>query len=1086
MKLHITGCLLLIMLLSMLSEPVSAQNTSLRGPKDATDQYSGVVFGPIDSNDTLWRVANRYRQNPNFTIYQVMVAIYELNPEAFEQENINLMVNDATLKLPSERYIARIDAQKARQKALADNAAWARMSNQPGDSLQNLKPPVPLVNQQDLTQTKTEIEDQLSQIDEAQARQFEALRNQFAQSIENVQLLLDDNRKLYDRIEQINEDLNALRGRVDVEVEAKVDEQLALQKELRELLLSDRAEKAAAAENSLINTLTSPMALIVGSGLLSLSLIAGLVVWLMRRKSAPDEALTMPKETLSSEPEEGIADLSTAIEADLATDESLTDDDLFNDDDLLDDVLSTELEDSLNNDDSFADLNDDMLVPEEKGDAQFDEGDSALGQDDLDSLFEDEVVNEVEEESGDAIDLAADEDLLEGFEKEQDTADLVDFGENEEEVVEDSASDEELAALLEDPAQVYSSNDEAQASPADVEPESPVDEMSTDADIDALLAAEQETSADSGSNDSSVEDDEQPEISIDDLLEENQLTEQQKEDLSLDDGPVGEKMLDRLDEEIADQAQTLDRLTDSITGEIDQIEMMGDLAAEFDLDETDEADNGEESVAETESKLQSIDAITEDFDEIDIDDIENSEAFDDPLSDELLAELEAELPEELSNDPVVAEPSIETDVDEDALESEIADELTDDLLAELEASAELDDALMGSEVSENDSTSEELTDATSVQEDLTQELLAELEQSDNVDTPLAQGSNEHIEKDELALENDADVNDELDALANEEAQDITQASQPEETDEELTQNLLDELNQLDQQPEVDEATHQASHSTDSEVESSIEDALDQALADFDKQLIDDIPSLSDGETNSEVVADVDDDILEQALEDFEQELDSFELEQEQDGVISNKVAATPVEAQEELENVPGLDDWLNADKAGDEAAILEEIDNKGFDEILDAIEPGPSEDSGEDLDLGVPDLDLNTLFSEEPESSTTQGESAAGESVQESTSEEDFVDVNALLAESDAAPDVEDKTLDLDVSLDEFSGITDEDDVFDVDKDAGQNANLDLARVYLEMEDSDAAKELLDEVLTNGSENQQSEAKALLDSLLEK
>ena len=84
MKLHLTGWLLLIMLCGIVSDPVSAQTTPLRGPKNATDQFSGAVYGPIDSQDTLWRIANRYRQNQNLTIYQVMVAIYELNPDAFE------------------------------------------------------------------------------------------------------------------------------------------------------------------------------------------------------------------------------------------------------------------------------------------------------------------------------------------------------------------------------------------------------------------------------------------------------------------------------------------------------------------------------------------------------------------------------------------------------------------------------------------------------------------------------------------------------------------------------------------------------------------------------------------------------------------------------------------------------------------------------------------------------------------------------------------------------------------------------------------------------------------------------------------
>ncbi len=88
------------------------------------------------------------------------------------------------------------------------------------------------------------------------------------------------------------------------------------------------------------------------------------------------------------------------------------------------------------------------------------------------------------------------------------------------------------------------------------------------------------------------------------------------------------------------------------------------------------------------------------------------------------------------------------------------------------------------------------------------------------------------------------------------------------------------------------------------------------------------------------------------------------------------------------------------------------------------------------------------------------------------------------MAEADDVPEAEDeRELDLDVSLSEFSGVSDDDDVFDIDKDAGQNANLDLARVYIEMDDPEAAKELLEEVMNKGSEAQQAEARKLIETL---
>ncbi|MDG6097052.1 AAA family ATPase [Alteromonas sp. ZYF713] len=1132
MKLHLTGCILLMMLISLVSDPVAAQNTPLRGPKDATNQYSGVVFGPIDSNDTLWRVASRYRQNPNLSIYQVMVAIYELNPDAFEQNNLNLMVDGANLKLPSERYIARIDKEKARQKAEADDAAFARMANQPGDSLNNLKPPVPLVNQDDLTQTKTQLEQQLNQIDASQARQFEELRDQFAASIDSVQMLLDDNRKLYDRIEKINEDLSALRGRVDDEVEVKVDEQLALQRELRELILSEKAAKEAEQSNSFVEALTSPMALIAGTGLLTFSAIAGLIVWLMKRKSKPEEEITLPPKESAPEPEEGIADLSTALESELGGDE-LSDEELFNDDDLLDDVLSTELEESLNDDDSFADLNDDMLVPDESKEESFEEGDSALDQDDLDSLFDDEFSNQ---ESDEAIDLSDDDDLLDNFDEDEGNDDLADFSEealDEEPEEPEQTSDEELAALLENPEQVYQSET---APEAGTDTEDDGGDIADDDDIDAILAAQQ--GAPAAAESSETDEEEAPEISIDELLEENKLSEEEKANLPVDDGPVGDEMLEKLDDEITQQSQALDRLTDSIISEMDQIEMMGDLAGDLDDEDDEEGDLLDDSIASEskdsdESKLQSIDEITDDLDEIDFDNIENADAFDDPLSDELLAELEAELPEEDAPDETTAE-SGEDEFDEAQFEQEVSDDLTDELLKELEGDPEGDpENDEGREDSSLDADADDF-DESDLEDDLTRELLSELEQSEDNDdvveveadeAPLTPNEEQTPDIGEALAEDSDDIDDPLtDDLLAELSVDEEDEGNDAGDEDEQTQALTEELDELDNvepaySPDedvmVEDTTEETSDELSGEPEPELpdtdteepepseesdnsddlsDDALEQALAEFDRQMMDDIPSLS-GEAESaepEQSDDIDDDILDQALEDFESEIDSFELEQEQDGVLPGESDSQQERSSrpgdfDELEDVPGLDEWLNDSDSGEEAAILDELDNSEFDELLGAIDnedEAKPEEEIEELALDNPDLDLNALFSEQPES--TQQESSDAEPVPEepATPEEEYVDVETLMAEADDVPEAEDeRDLDLDVSLSEFSGVSDDDDVFDIDKDAGQNANLDLARVYIEMDDPEAAKELLEEVMNKGSEAQQEEAKKLIETL---
>jgi FimV C-terminal domain len=99
-----------------------------------------------------------------------------------------------------------------------------------------------------------------------------------------------------------------------------------------------------------------------------------------------------------------------------------------------------------------------------------------------------------------------------------------------------------------------------------------------------------------------------------------------------------------------------------------------------------------------------------------------------------------------------------------------------------------------------------------------------------------------------------------------------------------------------------------------------------------------------------------------------------------------------------------------------------------------------------------------------------------------SSASEDFLDVESLLDDGDDANaiDPDSQALDLDVSLSDFTGVSDDDTVIDIDKDAGQNANLDLARAYIEMDDAEAARELLEEVMNEGSEEQKQEAESIL------
>jgi pilus assembly protein FimV len=65
-----TGLASLGLLLLLFCQNLVAQQLEIKGSKDSTEQYSGVTYGPITSNDTLWTIAGKYRPNPDLSIFK--------------------------------------------------------------------------------------------------------------------------------------------------------------------------------------------------------------------------------------------------------------------------------------------------------------------------------------------------------------------------------------------------------------------------------------------------------------------------------------------------------------------------------------------------------------------------------------------------------------------------------------------------------------------------------------------------------------------------------------------------------------------------------------------------------------------------------------------------------------------------------------------------------------------------------------------------------------------------------------------------------------------------------------------------------
>ncbi|WP_018405664.1 FimV/HubP family polar landmark protein [Marinobacter gelidimuriae] len=82
---------------------------------------SGNAYGPTTSSDTLWSIATRMRPNNSVSVQQVMLAIQDLNPDAFIGGNINRLKRGEVLRAPTLAQIQRLGQGEANQVVRAQN-----------------------------------------------------------------------------------------------------------------------------------------------------------------------------------------------------------------------------------------------------------------------------------------------------------------------------------------------------------------------------------------------------------------------------------------------------------------------------------------------------------------------------------------------------------------------------------------------------------------------------------------------------------------------------------------------------------------------------------------------------------------------------------------------------------------------------------------------------------------------------------------------------------------------------------------------------------------------------------------------------
>ncbi|MGI9251230.1 MAG: FimV/HubP family polar landmark protein [Pseudohongiellaceae bacterium] len=120
-----------------ITEPLLTVVLELRWPTGRllSEQVLSLVAEPgqisetvqVQVGDSLAAVAERVQPSPTVTLQQTMLALQELNPDAFLNGNINQLQAGRILRVPSLSRIQQINSREARAVVNEQNEAYARM-----------------------------------------------------------------------------------------------------------------------------------------------------------------------------------------------------------------------------------------------------------------------------------------------------------------------------------------------------------------------------------------------------------------------------------------------------------------------------------------------------------------------------------------------------------------------------------------------------------------------------------------------------------------------------------------------------------------------------------------------------------------------------------------------------------------------------------------------------------------------------------------------------------------------------------------------------------------------------------------------
>ncbi len=628
------------------SSPSYAEEIERALPTPPENTQPSRFFGPTGENQTLWSIASELRPSRNVSVQQTLLAIYRINPQAFDNQNIHELIPGSRLRVPSleqvrsattEQAVAIMKAHELRLKQPKPEkpAPVKQIEVKPKPVAEPTAPKSPVVTPpkpEPVKPVETTVNVPPVSTSPQGEKQVSDLKDKLQGSQSELESLEEKNHRLRLMLSQVQSEVETLKSELNDEerIRSEVEKLLA---EERQRVAEQQRMQPSTMDKILSNGWLVGLAALIPGALLAL-----LVVMLLGRRSKAKEEEAAQQQTQDIDPLAAPIGLAAADQLD---DELSLDDDLFGDEDsepLLEQDEKAELEE-----DVFANLDDEELdfnLEGDDGEDPFagigDDGDLDVGFDEFDSSTSGIQVNGDEKALGlEEMERALDEVTpeLEVLDEDETGFDLSDD--------DNAISDDEFAKLLAD------------------------DEPSEDLS--------------SGSVDQAMLDDLFAELGDDDLDLDVEDTKPEPQ-VSDEDFSAGEASDDDIDKLLAQYDQPAEE-TSSELDPLDELESLAGLTDDTDIDE---------------NSIELLDEL------IDFDEDETEEEFD-PLNElEALSDFEAEeVIEELDENSVdLLDELLQDDDDEPVLEDETTSELDpfDDLIREDEVvtadESQLDDDLV--------------------------------------------------------------------------------------------------------------------------------------------------------------------------------------------------------------------------------------------------------------------------------------------------------------------------------------------------------------------------------------------------------